>query len=192
MTNKATCPTCGVHLSAIYRGEPCPNGCNDATGPSVAEFIAARLDEDEQIANTAGTGKYARWAYAPDSDRTDDAGAKFADGEIYQPDTRREIRCPNNSYYEYGLVTRDSEGITPSVEPNQAHHIARHDPARAQRQAVALRVILDDHSNDEGYCGRCWDGDSYAPASRMFPCPTIRSLAAIWSDHTDYRQEWKP
>ncbi|TLF96833.1 hypothetical protein FEK35_27475 [Nocardia cyriacigeorgica] len=69
-------------------------------------------------------------------------------------------------------------------------HFARHDPARVLRQVAAMRAILADHADDEGYCSRCWDGDSYAPASRMFPCPTIRSLAFVWSDHPEFHQTW--
>jgi hypothetical protein len=147
----------------------------------IEQFIADRLAEDEQIANTAGTGKYARWAYVPDSERTDDPGAKFADGEIYQPDTRREIRCPNYSYYEFGLVTRDSEGITPSVEPNQAHHIARHDPARVLRQVTALRELLNVASDVDAM---------YSVAAEDAADGIRRTIAAIWSDHPDYQQEW--
>ncbi len=25
-----------------------------------------------------------------------------------------------------------------------------------------------------------------------YPCETVRHLAAVWSGHPDYRQEWKP
>lgn len=46
MTNKATCSGCGAHLSAIYRGEPCPNGCDNPPTPSIVAFITARLDAD--------------------------------------------------------------------------------------------------------------------------------------------------
>ena len=67
-------------------------------------------------------------------------------------------------------------------------HIARHDPARVLRQVTAMRAILDAHDRPEHYCpipvvhGR--HGQLWTPAEG--PCWTLRSLAAIWSDHDDY------
>lgn len=65
----------------------------------IEEFIEARLAEDEQIARTAGDGVRARWAYEDD--------------EVYMPDTAHQENgrtwCQN--------VTQDSEGLTPSVDP---------------------------------------------------------------------------
>ena len=79
--------------------------------------------------------------------------------------------------------------------PSIAHtvHIARHDPARVLREVEAKRamiaryeraaalpasVVSFTHGQDDGYAQACADA--------------IRDAAAVWSDHPDYRQEWKP
>lgn len=43
-----------------------------------------------------------------------------------------------------------------------------------------LRKVHEDHYDQSGYCHRC--GSTY----EEYPCPTIRSLAAIWWDHPDF------
>ena len=66
-------------------------------------------------------------------------------------------------------------------------------PARALREVAAGRAIIERYKHaaaapppnanftagqDDGYRQACADA--------------IRDLAAVWSDHPDYRQEWKP
>ena len=64
-----------------------------------------------------------------------------------------------------------------------ADHIARHDPARVLREVEAKRAMLAELTR--------WPFD-YRPECndpiRLF----VRQLAAIYSDHPDYREEWKP
>ena len=81
-------------------------------------------------------------------------------------------------------------------------HIARHDPDRELRVVEAHRAMLAEHGPDctgffgetvPAMCQRCitdregyeeqWQGDPY-------PCLTLRLLAAVYSDHPDYQQEW--
>ena len=76
-------------------------------------------------------------------------------------------------------------------EPRAAAHIARHDPARVLREVTAGREILRRHglaSEDSMNC--LWCSEDYRPY--RWPCPDVLSVAAVWSDHPDYRQEWKP
>lgn len=64
----------------------------------------------------------------------------------------------------------------------------------ALREVEAKRAILAEHKPYEivdGYpvCGRCMRLDDrwrFLPA----PCPTLRHLAAVWSDHPDFQPEW--
>jgi len=60
-----------------------------------------------------------------------------------------------------------------------ADHIARHDPARVLREVAFKRAILGQYATAAG-----WSSDNW-PLS-------LRLLAAIWSDHSDYDREWKP
>jgi hypothetical protein len=80
----------------------------------------------------------------------------------------------------------------------------RHDPARVLREVEAGRAILAAHGPDpigkfggvqEPRCLVCLtDRDGYEEQweADPWPCATLRHLAAIYSDHPDYRQEWKP
>lgn len=74
-------------------------------------------------------------------------------------------------------------------------HIARHDPARALREITAKRALLRAHPFEpyadepsEGFCAECQRGGS----AGVWPCPTVRIMSAVYADHPDYRQEWKP
>ncbi|MET8648381.1 DUF6221 family protein [Nocardia aurea] len=148
---------------------------------TIEEFIEQRIAEDERIARTAGEGNRAHWAYDGD--------------EVYCPDTRREHRYDSGQVQiEYQNVTQDSEGILPSVEKEQGPHIAHHDPARVLRQCAFLRgaltLIKERHEYDAAL--ELERGDYRRGAEMQRTEPDCRSLAAIWSDHPEYRTEWKP
>ena len=63
-------------------------------------------------------------------------------------------------------------------------HIARHDPARALQQCKALRdaVATVQDLLEEG-----WSEDDAA----YMRIRALSSMAAIWSNHPDYQQEWE-
>ena len=69
-----------------------------------------------------------------------------------------------------------------------AEHIARHDPARVLRDVEAGRAIVDMHADCGSGVGYCDDGGHGGDGS----CGTLCYLAAVYSDHPDYRLEWKP
>jgi hypothetical protein len=63
----------------------------------------------------------------------------------------------------------------------------------------ALRAILGRHcrieplSDGAAACAWCSDDvDAGARWHQPWPCPDVRSLAAIWDYHPAYRQEWAP
>lgn len=60
-----------------------------------------------------------------------------------------------------------------------AQHIARHDPARVLEQTPILRAVVE---LIEGMVSV--SQQSEAERSVLYP------LAAVWSDHPDYRPEW--
>lgn len=69
-------------------------------------------------------------------------------------------------------------------------HIARYDPGRAKREVKAKRAILAKHQRAARslvlYPG------PVNVASLMAMQTVVRHLGAAWSDHRDYRSEWKP
>jgi Family of unknown function (DUF6221) len=104
----------------------------------------------------------------------DEAMAKAA----YQhgPNPTQPLAPPEGSWWP---VVRLMERLG-SGTYNDANHIARHDPARVLREVAAKRAIVAEHGRDNFGCQSC-QGDQRCP---------IPFLAAIWSDHPDYRAEW--
>jgi len=78
-----------------------------------------------------------------------------------------------------GVVLVDGEPLIEGHITGLTAHIARHDPARAFREVAFKRAILGQYQTAAG-----WSSDNW-------PLP-LRLLAAVWSDHPDYRPEWKP
>ena len=69
--------------------------------------------------------------------------------------------------------------------------------ARALREVEAIRAILERHRRIEpdftGAAACAWcsdDTDAGARFHQPWPCPDVLSLAAVWSDHPDFRPEW--
>ena len=58
-------------------------------------------------------------------------------------------------------------------------------PARVRREVAAKRAIVAWHEPWHVDPGLVW-------CAHYWPCPTLRLLAAVYSDHPAYRQEWKP
>lgn len=75
--------------------------------------------------------------------------------------------------------------------PEQAEHIARHDPARVLRQVEAYRRVLQRHApmGASGYCEWCPNNDS---REVTWPCPDVLDVASVCSDHPGYREDWRP
>lgn len=60
------------------------------------------------------------------------------------------------------------------------------DPARVLAECEAKRATLREHAiGPTGDCGVCSYWSEY-------PCPTVRFVAAVYSDHPDFREEWRP
>ena len=149
------------------------------TEPILA-FIEARLADDERIARTATAGP---WRVAVD-EYAHETDASIIESAVLMGDGRPQ-RIAGPGYVGGGVWRKDD-----------ATHIARRDPARALREVAAKRLILRGHrpQDDDGWddppdvCARCrYDQglDTYA-----WPCPTVRALAAVWSEHPDYDPAW--
>jgi hypothetical protein len=149
----------------------------------IVAFLRERLDEDERAARKAASlcGCHPPapvWIFDDD----ESAGRILAAGRILieddpHPDVAHRLRKRwNGSYNDLFAAT----------------HIARHDPARVLREVEARRRTLEWHLRvpdpRAGYdlpdqCGPCYD---------EWPCYDVRNLASVWSDHPDYREEWRP
>jgi hypothetical protein len=72
-------------------------------------------------------------------------------------------------------------------------HIARHDPARVLADVEAKREMVDEHQDvNDGSCAH-WGYPTHGGSSpQRYPCRTLRLLALPYTDHPDYRDEWRP
>lgn len=126
---------------------------------TTVEFIRARIAEDRAIAERAASMSP---ALQPDK------YPPLADWEYAERDSSWRIRTVGTvgtpGYEDHHDITRDSEGLSDSVDEDAGPHIARHDPARVLRQCDALEAAVE----------------AASPAA-------IRAVASIWSDHPDYR-----
>ncbi|WP_131802139.1 DUF6221 family protein [Parafrankia soli] len=151
----------------------------------IAAFILARLAEEERDARAACQEPWSMpWPGEPFLAIGEFAGA---------------------------ILTPEGLGV---VDPPEVQHMVRQQPAATLARVVALRGLMGLHRTtsgpgvpESGYnatvCDACGphepgdDGwklegiDVWDPV--MYPCPTIRHVAAIWRDHEDYDEErWKP
>jgi hypothetical protein len=131
-------------------------------------FLSARLDEDEATAK-----------------------AVLDAAKLFGSAPQRSTLLGHQVFDGSGIVvTHDRTVVLPS---DVATHIARHDPARVLRKVAGKRAIIMRYERactipepcvsftagqDDGYRQACDDA--------------IRNLAAVYSDHADYRPEWAP
>ena len=135
-------------------------------------FVSARLDEDEATARAcADHDGYLEWL---------DSRAQ-ASGD-------HTIRTRPGSRVIARIRRDDVEGnFGRLLDPDAvAAFIACHDPAVTLREVEAKRAILNAYA--------CTDGNSPRDRDRGrwdALCAAVRYLAAVYSDHPDYRQEWE-
>jgi hypothetical protein len=69
-------------------------------------------------------------------------------------------------------------------------------PARVQAEIDAKRRVLDRHApHSMGQCTECeaphWGVQVCNHCQRAWPCPDVRDVAAAYTDHHNYRAEWR-
>lgn len=133
---------------------------------TIIEFLNARLDEDEAAAQAVtAAGGHGGWEALP----------------LAELDGRRALAWGS---FIFAVMDPVPEGRA------CAEHAARHDPARVLREIAAKRSIIE-ICVGQGYVE---DGPvpwSAAPPEAPVTWFTLAELAAVYADHSDYRQEWK-
>lgn len=130
---------------------------------TITEFLEVRITEDEALAEAAAIS------------------------------THGERHTKRWDYTSYVLAAdRDSTAA-------QDEFITEFWPARVLAECAAKRAISEAHTVitvwPEGTGGsKYYTGSKQVCAScderTETPCPTARALAAVYSDHPDYQQEW--
>jgi hypothetical protein len=106
---------------------------------------------------------------------------------------------PVNELLEFLLarVAEDKAQATRHLPDAQRHGWGSY-PARFLAECEAKRRIVELHSPDPYYGGCELDGVHRPPHDGdpvdvdPYPCETLRLLALPYSNHLDYREEWKP
>lgn len=140
----------------------------------LVEFLRARLDEDEQTATAATSATFGE---DPTWTSKDDGTGEQTHGYVMADHT--------------AICGHDGDDVLLPV----ADHIARHDPARVLREVEAKRRILTaiDGVFEWGERARESDMDEeyhQAVAVEAVLVGLAMGLAAVYSDHPDYQQEW--
>lgn len=133
---------------------------------SITEFLLAKIAEDEAVARDS-----------------------YYDGQTWQPEEESVV-----------AADQDYDWVFMMARKRDALHAAHWSPARVLAECTAKRAIIDEHGPQEVasldrdswakpfiVCRRCAIGDRQVVA----PCPTLKSLAAVYADHPDYNPDWK-
>lgn len=146
---------------------------------TIEEFIEARLAADEAAAKAAAEQDNEGESWRVRKVRDD---GMFVWGE-------HQAIPPNGKGERLGLL-----------DDAQTRFIESHDPALVLRQVERDRKVLNRHRLEQlppgmlmignGGSGDTCAGCGVRNGSRAWPCVEVRDLAAIWSGHPDYRQEW--
>lgn len=144
-----------------------------ATELDLAEFLLARLSEDEETARTATPG---RWQ-----------ATEGSAGLYYPPDT---------FYVDAESRNVANASSTGDIKPADAHHIALFDPTRALAEAEAKRRIVElwraaqDRAEHLQVYPAGYRRGYQAQAAALLQA--LSEIGAIYSDHPDYQQIWAP
>jgi hypothetical protein len=95
-----------------------------------------------------------------------------------------EARIANAGYYlRYSFDRLDQRVVD---------HLSRHAPARVLAECEAKRRIVAEHPDYGGYGESCETCADSAEDLRPWPCETLLALAAVYADHPDYDEAWRP
>ncbi|WP_432185403.1 DUF6221 family protein [Streptomyces tendae] len=130
----------------------------------LVQFLRDRLDEDESIAREAAHYEAGHWT------TKDGYPVSVADELPEAADT-------------FERVVVFDEG-SPSEE--QAAHIARHDPARVLTEVESKRQIVNWVDRSRAFFRET--NGTLTPAAYQVLGP----LAAVYADHPDYNEAWRP
>lgn len=83
------------------------------------------------------------------------------------------------------------------IDPADAAHIMRHDPASVLADIEAKRAVIELHKRvecargEKEGCEHCgWDDDCRDCYGYGYPCHTVALLALPYKDHPDYDPAW--
>lgn len=146
---------------------------------ALVEFLRARIDERERIALAGAKYLGKDWHASPGKTAAEDQWTVWDDAGA---------NCIGMYCQMNGEMRRE-----------EAVFIADNDPRSVLRQVKAMRDIVAEHALvPAGYRGIGLTGEFGCRTCHCHEygtdpegtCPTLRSVAAFYADHPDYRPEW--
>jgi hypothetical protein len=134
---------------------------------TITEFLEARIGEDEAVARAATDGPW-----------------RYDQRKVNAIDRSESVFAGLSGVSATTVASTGPADDTPSM--NDARHIARHDPFRVLAECAAKRAILADRKRIDRSAGMDYWHAGYSDANY----DALRSLAAVYATHPDYRQEW--
>ena len=128
-------------------------------------FLTARLDEDEAAAKVLGAVE-GHWVVVIPEGSAEPFLASETRGRAYL--------------------------ALPEPMLDYLMHFARHDPARVLREVEAKRAILGRHEPGGDPADYDYGDAPCMEDERIWPCLTVRALAAVYSGHPDYDEAFSP
>ncbi len=135
----------------------------------LVEFLRARLDEDEQTATTAAAATFSE---CPTWTSKDDGTGRQTHGYVMADHT--------------AICGHDDDDVLLPI----ADHIARHDPARVLREVEAKRHVLHLYDTARHHEANAVNALPVFETTVRALRSIVQALAAVYSDHPDYQQEW--
>ena len=83
----------------------------------------------------------------------------------------------------------DGDGYMSWPTRADAQHAASHDPARVLREVAAKRAVVGAYAKADEWVNV--SAGATAGYARQIMDETLRHVAAVWSDHPDYKPEWR-
>jgi hypothetical protein len=103
-----------------------------------------------------------------------------------------------------GIVDDRDNSVAVAIGDHVAKHIAGNDPKAVLADIASKRAVVTLHSDggespgylpDGGYGmlqHACTDCGTHGEWGIPWPCLTLRLLGAVFDEHPDYREEWRP
>lgn len=177
---------------------------------TLAEFLLARIAEDEQWAREASRhdeepivdgGEHWRWecnehdiVITPDP-LLDEFLQCTADSEHHGSASLRSAER-----YPYRSISGEGPSIhfsTDEIRPAVAEHVSRWDPARVLAECAAKRRIVETYQRHVREFAEAKDSLDQWNLGRLRGMVAdleyvVEELTTPYADHPDYRQEWRP
>jgi hypothetical protein len=152
---------------------------NDTETPTLADFLLARIAEDEEAARAATSGP---WRYDPERFHKPPRAAEWSEG-VFAGSRGASAIC----------VATTGEVDDPQSMRDGAH-IARHDPARVLAEcAIKRRIVVAHNVVHDGCPGSptLVSDDGEQDGDYGGPCLVLRALASVFAGHPEFREEWR-